>query len=85
MFPRGDQKADDAFFAERLGGLQTMQTLNQDKARAVRSHQDRRLLAVVEHTGGDFVDALLFETGARSFYRNVDFGDASVSRFIMIE
>jgi hypothetical protein len=53
-------ESDDGFFAERLGGLQTMQTLNQDKARAVRSHQDRRLLAVVEHTGCDF-DAFVRE------------------------
>jgi hypothetical protein len=74
VFPRGDQKTDDGFFAERLGGLQTMQALDQDKARAIRSHQDRRLLAVVEHTGGDFIDALLFERSA-PFYRHVDVGD----------
>ena len=48
VFPRGDKEADDSFFAECLGGLQTMQTLNQHKARAVRPHQDRCLLAVVQ-------------------------------------
>ena len=68
VFPRGDKEADDSFFAECLGGLQTMQTLNQHKARALRPHQDRCLLAVVQHIGGDFVHALLFERGA-PFYR----------------
>jgi len=33
---------------------------------------------------GDFVDALLFESGA-PFCRSVDVGNARVSRFIMIE
>lgn len=74
VFPCGDKKADDSFFAERLGGLQSMQALNQYKARAVRSHQDRRALAVVEHAGGDFVDALLFE-GGTPLRRHVDVGD----------
>jgi hypothetical protein len=64
VFPRGDKKADDSFFPERLGGLQPVQTLNQHKARAVGPHQDRRPLALVEHTGGDFVHALLFYGGA---------------------
>jgi hypothetical protein len=73
VFPCGNQKAHDSFFAERLGGLQPVQTLNQHKARAVRPHQDRRPLAIVEHAGRDFVHALLFEGGA-PFYRHVFIG-----------
>jgi hypothetical protein len=64
VFPRIDKEADDSFFAERLGGLQPMQTLNEHETRAIRSHQNRRLLAVFKHVGSDFVHALLFERRA---------------------
>ena len=42
MLPRIHKEGDDGFFAERLGGLQPVQTLNKYEARAVRPDQDRR-------------------------------------------
>jgi ADP-ribose pyrophosphatase YjhB (NUDIX family) len=74
MLPRGHAEADDGFLAERLGCFKSVQALDQHKARAVRPHQDRRLLAVIEHAGRDLVHALLFERGA-SFDRHVDVGN----------
>ena len=43
VLPRIDKEADDGLFAERLGGFEAMQTLNEYEARAVRPYQDRRL------------------------------------------
>src|SRR5262249_20800518 len=57
--PRVDKETEDSFFTERFGGFQPMQAFNEHKPGAVRPHQDRRLLAFVEHTRGDFVYALL--------------------------
>ena len=51
-----------------------MQALDQHETRAVRTHQDWRLLADVEHTGGDFVHPLLHERGP-AFDRHVDIGN----------
>jgi hypothetical protein len=74
VLARVDAEADDCFLAERLGGLQPVQAGDQDKARAVRPYQDRRLLTVIEHAGSDFVDALLLKRGA-PFDRHVNVGD----------
>src|SRR5208282_835551 len=74
VLARVDAEADDGFLAERLGGFQPVQTLDQYKARAVLPYQDRRLLPVIEHAGGDFVDAFLLERGA-AFDRHVNVGD----------
>src|SRR5208282_4794868 len=74
VLARVDAKADDGLLAERLGGLQPVQPLDQHEARAVRPYQDRGLLAVLEHAGGDFVHALLLERGP-AFDRHVDVGD----------
>jgi len=41
VLARVDTKADDGFLAERLGGLQPVQPLDQHEARAVRPYQDR--------------------------------------------
>ena len=84
VLPRGHEEADDGFLAERLGCFKSVQALDQHKARAVRPHQDRRLLAAIEHAGRDLVHALLFERGA-SFDRHVDVGIAKVSRFIIAD
>ena len=46
MFPRVDKEADNSFFAERLGGFQSVQALNENETSAVRPHQDRRLLTL---------------------------------------
>jgi hypothetical protein len=63
MLARFDAEADDGFLAERLGGFQPVQALDQHEPRAVRTHKDWCLLADVEHAGGDFVHALLHERG----------------------
>ena len=47
MLPGFDAVTDDGGLAQRLGGLKPVQALDQYKARAVRSHQDRRLLPSV--------------------------------------
>jgi hypothetical protein len=64
MFPRLDKEADNSFFAERLGGFQPMQALNEHETSAVRPYQDRRLQTLVEHARGDFVYAPLIKGGA---------------------
>jgi hypothetical protein len=37
VLPRINKEADDSFFAERLGGLQPMQALNEHETPAIRS------------------------------------------------
>ena len=64
VFPRVDKEADDSFFAERLGGFQPMQALNEHENSAVCPYQDRRLQTLVEHARGDFVYAPLIKGGA---------------------
>jgi hypothetical protein len=79
VFPRGDKEADDSFFAECLDGLQTVQTIYQHKARAVRPNQDRRPLAVVRHTAST-------RFRSRVMRRFIGMSAiAKISRFIMIE
>ena len=74
MFARFHAEADDGFLAERLGGFQPVQALNQHETRAIRTDQDWCLLADVEHAGSDFVHALLDERGP-TFDRHVGIGD----------
>jgi membrane-bound metal-dependent hydrolase YbcI (DUF457 family) len=61
--PRVDKETVNSFFTERFGGFQPMQAFNEHEPSAVRPHQDRRLLALVEHARGDFVYALLIKGG----------------------
>ena len=61
MPPRVDKETENSFFTERFSGFQPMQAFNEHEPSAVRPHQDRRLLALVEHTRGDFVYALLIK------------------------
>jgi len=74
MPPGVDAVADDGGLAQRLGGLKPVQALDQHEARAVRAHQDRRLLALREHTVRDRIDALQVERFAPCG-RHVDIGD----------
>lgn len=74
VLPRVDEVADDGRLAERLGGFQAVQALDQHEAGTVGAHQDRRLLAGFEHAGGDFVHAFLLKRGT-PFDRHVDVGD----------
>ena len=74
MLPRIHKEGDDGFFAKRLGGLQPVQTLNKDEARAVRPYQDRRLQALVENAGRDLVYSFWHE-GRTTLGRNVDVSD----------
>jgi hypothetical protein len=64
VLPRVDKETVNCFFAERFGGFQPMQAFNEYKSSAVRPYQDRRLLTLLQHARGDFVDALLIESGA---------------------
>ena len=64
MLPCIDKEGDNGLFAERLGGFQPMQALNEHETSAVRPYQDRRLQALVEHARGDFVYAPLIKGGA---------------------
>ena len=61
MLPGLDAIADDGGLAQRLGGFKPVQTLDQDEARAILAHQDRRLLALREHAVRDRIDALRVE------------------------
>ena len=61
MLTRFDAVANNSFLAKRLCSLEAMQTLDQYKACSVGSHQDRGLLALVEHARSDFVHTRLFE------------------------
>ena len=66
-------------FPQCLGGLQTVQTIYQHKARAVRPNRDRRPLAVVQHTASTrFCSRVVRRFIGMSAI-------ATVSRFIMIE
>src|SRR5450759_946869 len=77
MLPGIDAETDDGRLAQRLGGLQPVQPFDQHEARAVRPHQDWRLLAVREHALRDLVDARLH--GRRApLGRHVDIGDREV-------
>jgi len=77
MLPCIYSKANDGLLAQCLGGLQPVQALDQHEARAVRTHQDGRLLAVREHALRDFLDALWIERGP-PLYRHVDGIDREV-------
>ena len=74
MLPGVDAVADDGGLAQRLGGLKPVQALDQHEARSVRAHQDRRLLALLEHAVCDRIDALQVERFAPRG-RHVDIGD----------
>jgi hypothetical protein len=74
VLPRVDKERDDGLFAERLGGLQPVQTLNKYEARPVRPNKDRRLQAPVENASRDLVYSFLFER-ATTLGRNVDVSD----------
>src|SRR6516162_5322071 len=74
VLPRLDEKADDSLFAERLGGLQAVQALNEHETRSVGPNEDRCLQALVENARGDLVYALPFE-GRAPFHRHVDISD----------
>ena len=74
MLPSFDAVANDGGLAQRLGGLKPVQALDQYEARAVRAHQDRRLLALREHAVRDRIDALQVERFAPCC-RHVDIGD----------
>lgn len=63
MLPCLDPEADDGLLAQSLGGFQPVQALDQHEARAVRSHQDGRLLAVREHALRNVLDAFGIERG----------------------
>ena len=66
-------------FPQCLGGLRTVQTIYQHKARAVRPNRDRRPLAVVQHTASTrFCSRVVRRFIGMSAI-------ATVSRFIMIE
>src|ERR1700759_2628695 len=74
MLTRLDAVANDRFLAKRFCGLETMQALDQHKARSVGSHQDRGFLALVEHACSDFVYTRLFKSLA-PFDRYIDVRD----------
>jgi hypothetical protein len=64
------QEADDGFFAERLGGLQAVQALNEHETRSVGPYEDWCLQALVENARGDLIYSLPFKGGA-PFHRHV--------------
>jgi hypothetical protein len=72
------QKNRECLFAEGFAGLQPVQALNQHERSTVGPHQDRRLLAPVEHAHRYFINALLFE-GRAPFDWHVDVSDREVS------
>ena len=74
MLPCIDKEGDNGLFAERLGGLQSVQTLDKYEARPVRPNKDRRLQALVENARRDLVYSLLLERST-SLGRNVDVSD----------
>src|SRR5450631_185206 len=80
MLPGIHPVADDGGLAERLGGLQPVQALDQHETRAVLPHLDRHLLAVLEHALGDLVHARLHERFA-PLDRHVDLGDREILAF----
>src|SRR5712691_2771118 len=74
MPPRLHQVAADRGLAELLAGLEPVQALDQDEALAVRPHQDRGLLAVLQHALGDLAHARGVERRA-ALHRHVDVRD----------
>ncbi len=74
MLPGFDAVTNDGGLAQRLGGLKSVQALDQHEARAVGAHQDRCLLALREHAVRDRIDALQVERFAPRG-RHVDIGD----------
>jgi len=84
MLARIDAESNNGLLAKRLGSLQSVQTLDQHKARSIGPHQDWGLLALVEHARSNFVYALLFQSRA-PFDRYVDIRDVKVSCFNMRE
>src|ERR1035437_6797034 len=77
MLPGIHPVADDGGLAQRLGGFQPVQALDQHETLAVGAHLDRHLLAVLEHAGGDLVDARLHQRFA-PLDRHVDLGDREI-------
>jgi hypothetical protein len=63
MLPRVDAEADDGLLAQRLGGFQPVQSFDQNKARAIGTHKDGRLLAIREHALRDFLYAFWIKGG----------------------
>ena len=74
MLTRLDAEPNNGFLAKRFGGLQPVQTLDQDEACSVGPHQDRGRLARVEHTRCDLAYAPLLDSRA-PFDRYVDVSD----------
>jgi hypothetical protein len=74
MLPGFDAVTNDGGLAQRLGGLKSVQALDQHEARAVGAHQDRCLLALREHAVRDRIDALQVERLAPCG-RHVDMSD----------
>src|ERR1039458_1069443 len=77
MLPGIHPVADDGGLAQRLGGFQPVQALDQHETLAGGAHLDRHLLAVLEHSGGDLVDARRHERFA-PLDRHVDLGDREI-------
>jgi hypothetical protein len=84
MLPGFDSVTDDGGLAQRLGGLKPVQALDQHEARAVRAHQDRRLLALREHAVRDRIDTFQVERFA-ACRRHVDIGDREGLAFQHVE
>jgi len=84
MLPGFDTVTNDGGLAQRLGGFKPVQALDQYEARAVRAHQDRRLLALREHAVRDCIDALQVEHFAPRC-RHVDIGDREGLAFQHVE
>ena len=58
MLSRVDAVPDNSFFA--IGSRQPAD-LDEHNGFAISSHQDRRLLTAIQHTGGNFIRAALLE------------------------
>src|SRR5262245_60640695 len=69
-----EQLADDGGLPQGSACLQSMQTFDKDQPLAVPSNQDRRLLAMLQHAFGDFLDQLWIQS-LTSFYRHIDLVD----------
>jgi hypothetical protein len=80
VFPCVDKKTENSLFAKGFAGFQPVQALNQDERSTVGPHQDRRLLALVEHAHRYFINALLFE-GRAPFDWHVEVSDREGFRF----
>lgn len=74
MPPRLNQISVDHALAERLAGFEAMQAFDQDEARAVGPHQDRRLQAGLQDADGERLDLRRVER-LPSRLRHIDVGD----------